>query len=67
MDCVDILQDKSNLHRQILHHESAVGSSKAASVAQAVRSLNSLVQVNTSEPFKTAYRYIVLHVSGISR
>jgi len=41
--------DESNLHRQILHHESAVGSSKAASVAQAVRSLNSLVKVEVHD------------------
>ena len=35
----------SNLHRQIMHREATVGTSKAASLAQAVRSLNSLVRV----------------------
>jgi len=40
--------DVGNLHRQILHHQSAVGSSKAASVCRAVASLNSLVQVESS-------------------
>lgn len=35
----------SNLHRQIMHREAGIGTSKAASLAQAVRSLNSLVRV----------------------
>ena len=36
----------SNLHRQIMHREATVGLSKAASLAHAIRSLNSLVRVS---------------------
>jgi molybdopterin/thiamine biosynthesis adenylyltransferase len=36
----------SNLHRQILHAESAVGTPKAQSAARCVRALNSSIKVN---------------------
>lgn len=36
----------SNLHRQIMHRETSVGTSKAASLAAAISSLNSLVRVS---------------------
>ncbi|KAI9560752.1 hypothetical protein GHT06_011704 [Daphnia sinensis] len=39
----------SNLHRQIMHREASVGVSKAASLAQAVRSLNSRVRVTVHD------------------
>lgn len=37
--------DLSNLHRQILHRESAVGTSKARSACRSIQSLNSTVKV----------------------
>ena len=40
--------DLSNLHRQILHRESAVGTSKARSACRSIQSLNSTVKVRAT-------------------
>lgn len=41
--------EMSNLHRQILHQESGIGTSKAQSLANAVRRLNSMVRVTVHD------------------
>ena len=45
----DDVVDLSNLHRQVIHDSSGVGSSKAASAAAAMARLNPLVEVETHE------------------